>query len=381
MANVSVTPGVWARPRLRDAYARARQAQHPLVLGPNLFRDVLERERWRAHRFNECFTLIVVSRQESASDDLAWRLPVQVLCGIKRDTDILGWLDSGKALGLIVPEMASSERGHLSSITSRLREDLTMQLGASGASYSVTEHRHELSNPSSAIAAPLQTPGAATFGSRVSASIRDALKRALDVVGSAALLALLSPVFAVIALLIKAKSPGPVFFRQERVGQSGKPFMMLKFRTMHVDNDPSIHRQFVSEFIKAGAPANGDANGDAPFKIVGDPRVTSIGLFLRRSSLDELPQFLNVLLGDMSLVGPRPPLRYEVEQYQPWHYRRVLDAKPGITGLWQVSGRSRTTFDEMVRLDLRYAKRSSPWTDIKILLATPRAVISGKGAR
>jgi lipopolysaccharide/colanic/teichoic acid biosynthesis glycosyltransferase len=109
--------------------------------------------------------------------------------------------------------------------------------------------------------------------------------------------------------------------------------------------------------------------------------VTPIGQFLRRSSLDELPQFLNVLLGDMSLVGPRPPLRYEVDQYQPWHYRRVLDAKPGITGLWQVNGRSRTTFDEMVRLDLRYAKRSSPWTDIKILLATPRAVISGKGAR
>lgn len=380
MPNVSVTPRVWARARARDAYARTRKTQQALVLGRNLFRDVLARERWRTHRFNECFTLVVIERQESASDDLAWRLPVQVLCGIKRETDILGWLEPGKALGLIVPEMASSDRSYASSITLRLRSDLTMQIGASGASYTITAHRYDLSNPSSTIAVP-PAPNTEPLGARVSASIGAALKRTLDVVGSATLLALLSPVFAVIALLIKAKSPGPVFFKQERVGQSGKPFRMLKFRTMHVDNDPSIHRQFVSDFIKAGKPENGDASGEAPFKIVGDPRVTPIGQFLRRSSLDELPQFLNVLLGDMSLVGPRPPLRYEVEQYQPWHYRRVLDAKPGITGLWQVSGRSRTTFDEMVRLDLRYAKRSSPWTDIKILLATPRAVISGKGAR
>jgi exopolysaccharide biosynthesis polyprenyl glycosylphosphotransferase len=381
MSNVSVKPGVWARPQVRDGYARARHAQQPRVLGQNLFRDVLERERWRVHRFNECFTLVIVSRQDSTSDDLGWRLPVQVLCGIKRDTDVLGWLEPGKALGLIVPEIASPDRSDTSSVTMRLRDDLTMQLGASGASYSVTAHRYELSSVSSTGAAHLPTPSADALGSRVSESVGVALKRALDVVLSAVLLVLLAPVFAVIALLIKAKSKGPVFFKQERVGQYGKPFMMLKFRTMHVDNDPSIHRQFVSEFIKAGKPENANAGADAPFKIAGDPRVTSIGQFLRRSSLDELPQFLNVLLGDMSLVGPRPPLRYEVEQYQPWHYRRVLEAKPGITGLWQVSGRSRTTFDEMVRLDLRYAKRSSPWTDIKILLATPRAVISGKGAR
>jgi exopolysaccharide biosynthesis polyprenyl glycosylphosphotransferase len=377
MPNVSVTQRVWARTRARDAYARTRHTQQALVLGQNLFRDVLARERWRTHRFNECFTLVVIERVESASDDLAWHLPLQLLCGIKRETDVLGWLEPGKALGLIVPEMASSDRSYASSITLRLRSDLTMQIGASGASYTVTAHRYDLSNPSTVAPPPSTEP----LGARVAASIGAALKRTLDVVGSTILLVLLSPVFALIALLIKAKSPGPVFFKQERVGQAGKPFRMLKFRTMHVDNDPSIHRQFVSDFIKAGKSENGDAGGEAPFKIVGDPRVTPVGQFLRRSSLDELPQFLNVLLGDMSLVGPRPPLRYEVDQYQPWHYRRVLDAKPGITGLWQVSGRSRTTFDEMVRLDLRYAKRSSPWTDIKILLATPRAVISGKGAR
>jgi lipopolysaccharide/colanic/teichoic acid biosynthesis glycosyltransferase len=136
----------------------------------------------------------------------------------------------------------------------------------------------------------------------------------------------------------------------------------------------------VSSFIKSGSRRSSGADENGLFKIVNDPRVTPIGRFLRRASLDELPQFWNVLIGDMSLVGPRPPLAYEVEQYQSWHRRRVMEAKPGVTGLWQVTGRSRTTFDEMVRLDLRYAKSNSVWTDIKILLATPRAVISGKGA-
>jgi lipopolysaccharide/colanic/teichoic acid biosynthesis glycosyltransferase len=148
---------------------------------------------------------------------------------------------------------------------------------------------------------------------------------------------------------------------------------------MRVNADHAIHQQYVTQFI-AGSGAPQTAASSAPFKIARDPRITPIGRFLRKSSLDELPQLWNVLRGDMSLVGPRPPIAYEVEQYKPWHRRRVLDAKPGITGLWQVTGRSRTTFDEMVRLDLRYARSCSVWTDIKILLATPLAVISGKGA-
>jgi lipopolysaccharide/colanic/teichoic acid biosynthesis glycosyltransferase len=169
-----------------------------------------------------------------------------------------------------------------------------------------------------------------------------------------------------------------VFFRQVRVGERAKPFTMLKFRTMRVNTDDRIHREYVASLIAAGA--QGAATNQGVFKIANDPRVTPVGRVLRKTSLDELPQFINVLLGSMSLVGPRPPIPYEVEQYKPWHHRRVLDAKPGITGLWQVTGRSRTTFDEMVRLDLRYARTCSFWTDIKILLATPRAVVSGKGA-
>ncbi len=208
---------------------------------------------------------------------------------------------------------------------------------------------------------------------------RDAVKRALDVAGSLTLLLLLSPVLLVIAALLKLSSPGPVLFRQPRVGRMARPFTMLKFRTMRVDADHALHQEFVTKFIKASVQIH-SAGREAIFKLTSDPRVTPLGRILRKTSLDELPQLWNVLRGEMSLVGPRPPLPYEVDQYRPWHRRRVIDAKPGITGLWQVKGRSRTTFDEMVRLDLQYARTYSLWTDIKILLATPRAVISGKGA-
>jgi lipopolysaccharide/colanic/teichoic acid biosynthesis glycosyltransferase len=148
---------------------------------------------------------------------------------------------------------------------------------------------------------------------------------------------------------------------------------------MYVNSDPSLHCEFVTWFITSSQQANPQGHLGS-FKLANDPRVTPIGGILRKLSLDELPQFWNVLGGEMSLVGPRPPLAYEVEQYKSWHARR-LEIKPGITGLWQVRGRSRTTFDEMVRLDLQYAKTCSFWTDVKILLATPRAVVSGKGAR
>jgi lipopolysaccharide/colanic/teichoic acid biosynthesis glycosyltransferase len=146
---------------------------------------------------------------------------------------------------------------------------------------------------------------------------------------------------------------------------------------MHVNNDAKIHQEYVSKLIRGDAAPNGESG---VFKITNDPRVYSVGQFLRNSSFDELPQFFNVLKGEMSLVGPRPPIPYELEAYDLWHRRRVLEAKPGITGLWQVKGRSSTTFDEMVRLDLQYARSWSLWLDFRILLATPRAVFSRKGA-
>ena len=196
------------------------------------------------------------------------------------------------------------------------------------------------------------------------------LKRLIDITGALFALILLSPLFLAVAVLIKLTDSGPILHKQTRVGQWGREFPFPKFRSMVVNAEKLKDRLLEQNQHSAGVT----------FKMKRDPRVTWIGRIIRKLSIDELPQLWCVVKGDMSLVGPRPPLQYEVEQYKPWHYRRVLEAKPGITGLWQVSGRSRTTFDDMVRLDLRYAKNPSAWADIKILLATPRAVISGKGA-
>ena len=172
-----------------------------------------------------------------------------------------------------------------------------------------------------------------------------------------------------------------MFFRQPRVSQYGKQFVFLKFRSMKVSTSDAIHKEYVKSFIAGKADA-APAQGAKPtvYKITNDPRVTAIGRFMRRTSLDELPQFWNVFIGEMSLVGPRPPIPYELEAYDVWHRRRLLEVKPGITGLWQVHGRSSTTFDEMVRLDLQYSRTWSPMLDLKILLDTPRAVLTGDGA-
>jgi exopolysaccharide biosynthesis polyprenyl glycosylphosphotransferase len=206
------------------------------------------------------------------------------------------------------------------------------------------------------------------------------LKRIMDVVGSGLAITAAAPVLCVIAVLVKLTSKGPVLFKQERLGQFGEKFTFLKFRSMHVNNDLRIHQEFMKRLISGEHEGSDDPAGKPVYKMKNDPRVTRIGKFLRRTSLDELPQFFNVLRGDMSLVGPRPPLAYEYEEYDVWHRRRVLEIKPGITGLWQVRGRSRVRFDDMVRLDLQYARGWSLWLDVQILAETPRAVLFGEGA-
>jgi lipopolysaccharide/colanic/teichoic acid biosynthesis glycosyltransferase len=198
-------------------------------------------------------------------------------------------------------------------------------------------------------------------------------------VGAGLALLLLSPVFALLAAAIKLTSKGPVFFRQQRVGQHGRPFQLLKLRSMYTGNDPKIHQEYVKKLIAAGSQDKKQGRSGV-YKLTNDPRITRVGNLIRKTSLDEIPQFINVLKGEMSLVGPRPPIAYEIEAYDLWHRRRVLEAKPGITGLWQVNGRSRVTFDEMVRLDLQYASTWTPWMDVMILLRTPAAVVSGDGA-
>ncbi|HLL76390.1 MAG TPA: sugar transferase [Pyrinomonadaceae bacterium] len=203
-----------------------------------------------------------------------------------------------------------------------------------------------------------------------------ATKRAFDILVSGAAIVLLSPLLALIALLIKLGSRGPVLYSQERVGMDGRLFLFYKFRTMQAGSDDRAHREYQQKYI-TGQPDTNLGRGPRPvFKMRDDPRITRVGRVLRRTSLDELPQFLNVLFGDMSVVGPRPPIPYEVEVYEHWHRQR-LDVKPGLTGLWQVSGRNRLSFEEMVRLDLFYIENWSLLLDLKIILRTIPVILRG----
>jgi exopolysaccharide biosynthesis polyprenyl glycosylphosphotransferase len=206
-------------------------------------------------------------------------------------------------------------------------------------------------------------------------------KRAFDLTVSLTLLLLFFPLFLFIAALIKIFSPGPVLFKQVRAGQHGREFTMMKFRTMRLETDDSIHREYATRLITGQKLEFSDETRrrEEVFKMTKDPRVTPVGHILRRTSLDELPQLLNVVTGDMSIVGPRPPIFYELNHYREWHRKR-LRAKPGLTGLWQVSGRSSVPFDEMVLLDLYYIDHWSLKTDLEILLRTLPVVVSGEGA-
>lgn len=206
--------------------------------------------------------------------------------------------------------------------------------------------------------------------------LRAGVKRALDIIIALICLGILGPIMAICALMILATSPGPVIFRQERVGKSGVPFIINKFRSMHFRADDGIHREHVARLIdNDGENAYGPDSSGGWTALKADPRITRVGQVMRRTKLDELPQLFNVLKGDLSLVGPRPPLDYEVKKYQAWHLRRILHVRPGITGLWQVEGDESTTFNDMVRMDLRYVENWSLLLDLKILVRTAGVVI------
>jgi lipopolysaccharide/colanic/teichoic acid biosynthesis glycosyltransferase len=358
----------------RSPSERARSIVWSDVLSEELFRDALARERKRADRFEEPFVLVLVSLNGRAEGPSRWR-PLLKGLSPKLDADVIGWFEQGSVLGFVRSLADRGPKQTATSIAAAVRRELARSLSPTTIGY--CSIRLEMYSPHSNSISPALDD--IRNERRANQTIlRAAAKRFLDIVGSAACLLTLSPLFLLVSALVKLTSEGPIFFRQQRVGQGGRPFTMLKFRTMRINVDERIHQKYVESFIQSGKTATADKN--VVFKIVDDPRVTPVGQFLRKSSLDELPQFWNALKGEMSLVGPRPSLAYEVARYKGWHRRRVLEVKPGITGLWQVTGRSRTTFDEMVRLDLRYARTHSMLTDLKILLATPWAVISGEGA-
>lgn len=205
------------------------------------------------------------------------------------------------------------------------------------------------------------------------------LKRALDVVGAAIGIVLLSPLLAGIAVAVKATSPGPILFRQERVGRDGRRFSFLKFRSMKTGVSSDRHKEYVTRLMTRGDAATETAGGEQVFKLVDDPRITRVGRFIRRTSLDELPQLWNVLRGEMSLVGPRPCVPYEWDLYQDW-YRHRFDVTPGCTGLWQVAGRSAVDIDGMMLLDLHYAAHWTFGGDVKLILATIPVMVLARGA-
>ena len=361
---------------------------HGLLPEP-MFLRALSLERRRAERSKKRFILMVVSSAPGVHNDGGGILArsVDAILATIRDTDVAGWYQDQAALGVIFTEMGSGESKAIvgalrAKVTAALRANLD---AAELASVYITLHSfpEDLGNAEGWPSIEKLYPDLEQRNE--SRKAPRAVKRAIDILGSATVLLLLSPALFLIALAIKLTSPGPVLFRQKRVGQYGVPFTCLKFRSMLTGNDPRIHMEFVKQFIAGGsghcaADLNGAASSEKVYKITKDPRLTRVGQFLRKTSLDELPQFWNVLRGDMSMVGPRPPISYELQAYDIWHRRRLLEMKPGITGLWQVNGRSRLAFDDMVRLDLRYAKTWSLWLDLKILLQTPRVVLSGDGA-
>jgi lipopolysaccharide/colanic/teichoic acid biosynthesis glycosyltransferase len=202
-------------------------------------------------------------------------------------------------------------------------------------------------------------------------------KRLLDIAFTLLILPLLLVVGLIIALCIKLDSKGPIIFRQKRHGQNGVEFEFLKFRSMYANNDQAIHREKILDYMR-GQVLNDDVTGNTTYKYIADPRITKVGRFIRRTSLDELPQFWNVLRGEMSLVGPRPPLAYEVEQYSSYEMQRLL-SKPGLTGTWQVYGRSRVTFQEMLEMDIKYIEQQSIWQDIKLIFLTVPVMILARG--
>jgi lipopolysaccharide/colanic/teichoic acid biosynthesis glycosyltransferase len=357
------------------------------MLPQEIFMRLLRLERKRTERSHRRFVLMILEagkvlkagNQEATLDKV-----LRALSQATRDTDLKGWYRRGSAVGVIFTEITGDDENSVvlalsNKVTGALYDALSVeQINEIRLSFHVFPEDWDNDGPDGPANSTLHLDLAGGTHKKRAPAL---LKRLIDIAGSLAALVLCLPVLVAIALAIKLTSKGPVLFRQVRLGQYGRKFTFLKFRSMYFGNNHAIHEQYVKQFI-AGAQGNDQCGPSQPklYKLTADPRVTRVGRLLRKTSLDELPQLLNVLTGEMSLVGPRPPVMYEFESYDLWHKERLMAMKPGITGLWQVEGRSRVKFDEMVRMDIRYAKSWSLSLDIKILLRTPLAVISGAGA-
>lgn len=350
------------------------------------FHAIIRCERARADRNRNSFSLVLFNVGDPEANSTRVQYLAHVLANRIRLTDEVGWFDN-RHIGTLLPYTSTGG-------AQRLADDICQAIAAKTSPPECTVYTYPSKWFSNSKGHLAQLHFADFFpewktttsrGLSVSAEHADeanivfaaqhplpVLQRAIDVVGALFGLVVLSPLLLLVTLIIKIVSPGPLFFKQQRVGYMGKTFAMWKFRTMKLDADASAHHEYVSRLIKG---ANGNGPNEPMTKLDNDPRIIPFGKILRKTCLDELPQLINVLRGEMSLVGPRPPIPYEVEDYLQWHYGR-FDAVPGMTGLWQVSGKNRLTFSEMMRLDIRYSRKRSLWFDIMILLKTPLAIVS-----
>ncbi len=364
----------------------------------------LSEERLRAERANSTLSLITIDVQPSLRNGSGKIIPdlARLLHNITRKTDIKAWYQEDK-LAILMPDTSRDGAIKLAKkISHEMKETINGKLSKGIKTVFKIYTYGKNHSESSCVQLPLQAAvaeagqltcktlfqGKGTEFSEVHFSdilydppsipgkrLQKAVKRAIDITGSLIGIILALPLFIIISVIIKLTSPGPILFKQERNGYRGKKFTFLKFRSMYHNTGDDIHRQYVLNLIKESK------NKDTSWtKLNDDPRITPFGKFLRKTSLDELPQLFNVLKGDMSLVGPRPPIPYEVDEYQLWHWKRTLQVKPGITGLWQVEGRGCSTFNCMVRLDLSYINNWSLWLDLKILFKTFYVVFTTRGA-
>jgi lipopolysaccharide/colanic/teichoic acid biosynthesis glycosyltransferase len=344
-------------------------------LSPEDFKKQLSLEKRRVERCPRDLSVAVFKLQDPPASGRRQLLNfLGKLEKRTRETDIKGWIDKN-TIGLILPDtntagmkkcIESLDCSHSACIASVMLCSYPDQI--------LEAFGHKEKKEPQIYPFDVELSGKGKLLQRIA-------KRALDIMGSSVGLIVFSPFMMVIAALIKITSKGPVIFKQARLGEGGRSFTFLKFRSMRWNNDDRIHREYVAKLINGELEEINQGHPDQPlYKMKNDIRITFIGKIIRSLSLDELPQLINVLKGEMSLVGPRPPLPYEVDKYQPWHLRRILEVKPGITGLWQVRGRSRTSFEDMVRMDIRYINEQSILLDIKILFKTMGALILRKGA-
>ncbi len=356
--------------------------------GESEFNAMMRTERKRTERSKKPLLLMLLDAAgigKGRGGRTAMERIAYALCSCSRKIDIKGWYKGNEVFGVVFTELPSAEQKIKDKLTGKVMQALSRALrpdelqGIKISLHSYPEEEQDEGGARNVFDLYLYPDLSRENRTRRWSLM---LKRIMDLIGSVSGLILLSPLFFAIALAVKMASAGPVLFAQRRLGLSGRQFTLLKFRSMYANSDPKDHIDYIRRYIEGHTEGSGDgkAEGDGIFKIKNDRRVTPLGRLLRQTSLDELPQLINVLKGDMSLVGPRPPIPYEYERYEIWHRRRVLEVKPGLTGLWQVKGRSITAFDEMVRLDLRYVRDRSVWLDLKILLQTPGTVFSCRGA-